>query len=220
MSALISGVKNFVSIANSFVRALPFSQVKSAKAKGSAFAPLAAPDLPFSVACALTEATTLSAGMTFELASAAAGDDVALAVLPTAAAAVGLTGPGCDEGGAAAVAVGELFLVSSSATRFSSCSMRSSIQRSRSVNGAGASILGASLLAGAVFAGGLVVSLSSASKRIGTTPTHSNVARSICISLPSCLNMRMSLLRILMLGNGLLMEQIASLAGANAATSL
>src|SRR5260221_8013078 len=37
MSALISGVKNFVSMAKSLVRALPFSQVKSANAKGSAF---------------------------------------------------------------------------------------------------------------------------------------------------------------------------------------
>src|ERR1700704_6805550 len=98
MSARISGVKNFVSIGDSFVRALPVSQVKSANAKGSAAGDFAAPDLPFSVACALTEATSFSAGMTFELASAAAGDGVALAVLPTAAGAVGLSEPRCDEG--------------------------------------------------------------------------------------------------------------------------
>jgi len=36
-SALISGVKNFVSIGDSLVRALPVSQVKSANANGSAF---------------------------------------------------------------------------------------------------------------------------------------------------------------------------------------
>src|SRR5580692_2171011 len=38
MSALISGVKNFVSMGDSLVRALPVSHVKSANANGSAFA--------------------------------------------------------------------------------------------------------------------------------------------------------------------------------------
>jgi len=79
--------------------------------------------------------------------------------------AVGLNEPGCENGAAVAVA-GELLLVSSSATRFSSCSTRSSSHRSRSVNGAGASILEASLFAGADFEGGLLESLSSASKRL------------------------------------------------------
>src|SRR5260370_41495898 len=57
MSALISGVKNFVSIGDSLVRALPFSQVKSAKENGSGAGVLAAPDLPFSVASGPTAAT-------------------------------------------------------------------------------------------------------------------------------------------------------------------
>src|SRR5258708_35504310 len=41
---------------DSLVRELPFSHVKSANAKGSAFPGLAAPDLPFSVACGPTAA--------------------------------------------------------------------------------------------------------------------------------------------------------------------
>src|SRR5258708_37031366 len=42
---------------DSLVRELPFSHVKSANAKGSAFPGLAAPDLPFSVACGPTAPT-------------------------------------------------------------------------------------------------------------------------------------------------------------------
>jgi len=49
--------KEFVSIGDSLVRALPVSQVKSAKAKGSALAALARLDLSFSVACAVPSAT-------------------------------------------------------------------------------------------------------------------------------------------------------------------
>src|SRR3982074_391970 len=64
MSARISGVKNFVSIGDSFVRALPVSQVKSANANGSATGGFAAPDLPFSVAFRATAARTFSVGMT------------------------------------------------------------------------------------------------------------------------------------------------------------
>jgi hypothetical protein len=61
---------------------------------------------------------------------------------------------------AAAEVTARLPFDSSSATRFSSCSMRSSIQRSRSVSGTGKSGF-----AGADFAGGLLVSTSSASER-------------------------------------------------------
>src|SRR6266481_2042924 len=56
-SARISGVKNFVSIGDSFVRALPFNQVKSANAKGSAGGVFAEPGLPFSVACGPSAST-------------------------------------------------------------------------------------------------------------------------------------------------------------------
>src|SRR5260370_4417251 len=189
-SALISGVKNFVSVANSFVRAFPFSQVKSANANGSAFGTLAVSGLPFSAACGLTAARTFSAGITFELAPAAAGAGVTLTELAVTADVLGLNEPGCEDAAAAAGAAGELPLVSSCTTRFSSSSTRSRSQRSRSVNGAGASILAASLFAGADFEGGLLVSLSSASKRSGTMLAHSSVARRIGNSVPSCLNAR------------------------------
>src|SRR5260370_23697131 len=56
-SARISGGKNFVSIGHSFVRALPFNQVKSANAKGSAGGVFAEPGLPFSVACGPSAST-------------------------------------------------------------------------------------------------------------------------------------------------------------------
>src|ERR1700722_2048806 len=50
MSARISGVKNFVSIGESFVRAFPFSQVQSAYANGSAGAAFVAPWVPTAAA--------------------------------------------------------------------------------------------------------------------------------------------------------------------------
>src|SRR5580704_906600 len=50
MSARISGVKNFVSIGESFVRAFPFSQVQSAYANGSAGAVFVAPWVPTAAA--------------------------------------------------------------------------------------------------------------------------------------------------------------------------
>src|SRR6202035_248681 len=53
-SALISGVKNFVSSGTSFVRGLPLSQVKSAKANGCAFSGFTVPVACFSVACCRT----------------------------------------------------------------------------------------------------------------------------------------------------------------------
>src|SRR5713101_10188672 len=68
MSARISGVKNFVSIGDSFVRALPFNQVKSANANGSVGGVFAAPLFPFSVACGPSTATRL-----FEIGSELAG---------------------------------------------------------------------------------------------------------------------------------------------------
>jgi len=83
---------------------------------------------------------------------------------------------------------GELLLDSSSATRFSSCSMRSSIQRSRSVSGAGESGF-----ANTDFGGGLVISLSSASERNGITAVQSIIAKSRRNFLLLRLNARLSL---------------------------
>ena len=190
MSARISGVKNVVSIGDSLVRALPVSHVKSANAKGSAAGDFGTPALPFSVAWGLTAARTFSAGMTFVIAPVPVGASLAAA---TAAEAIGSSELGCGEGAAAAAAAGELFLLSSSATRFSSCSMRSSIQRSRSVKGAGASTLEASLFGGADFGRGLLDSLSSACRQFEKMPTDSNAVRKIRDSLPLWLNARISL---------------------------
>src|SRR5229473_4556164 len=187
MSALISGVKNFVSIANSFVRAFPFNQVKSANANGSVDCAFAAPDLPFSVACGAAEAATFSVGITFVFTPATVGAGVTPAALAATVDAVGLNEPGCEDAAAATGTAGELPLVSSSSTRFSSSSTRSRSQRSRSVNGAGASILAASLFAGADFVDGLLVSLSSASNRSGTMLAHSSAARRIGNSVPKYL---------------------------------
>src|SRR6266576_3649859 len=111
--------------------------------------------------------------------SAAEEDGETTAGLAATLDVVGLNEPGRENGAAAVAAAGELLLVSSSATRFSSCSTRSSSHRSRSVNGADASNFGASLFAGAgfaasAFAAGLLVSFSSASKRLGTMMAHSN----------------------------------------------
>ena len=50
MSARISGVKNFVSIGESLVRAFPFSQVQSANANGSAFFGVAGTCVPMATA--------------------------------------------------------------------------------------------------------------------------------------------------------------------------
>src|SRR6266850_2383033 len=72
---------------------------------------------------------------------------------------------GCVVDTSAAAGAGGLPLASSSATRFSSCSMRSSIQRSRSVNGAGASIFAAP----ASLAGRSPLPSSSEDAKTGTT---------------------------------------------------
>src|SRR5713226_9000153 len=192
MSARNSGVKNFVSYGVSFVRALPVSQDQSANANGSLDCGFATPaDLPFSVACVATAVTPTRAGVAFKPPAVSWPTVPAVVTVP----ATGVLAPTLVGGVAASadsVAAGRL-LDSSSSTRFSSSSTRSSSQRSRSVNGAGASILGALLFAGAAFAGGLLVSLSSASKRLGKTLAHSSAANSIWNSLPSCLNARISL---------------------------
>src|SRR5712692_7250911 len=109
-SARISGVKNLVSIGDSFVRALPVSQVKSANANGSVAGAFAAPDLPFSVACGVPEATTFSAGMTLAFASAAVGAGATPAAIATAAEALGLSEPGCEDDAAPAGAADTLLL--------------------------------------------------------------------------------------------------------------
>src|SRR4029077_7950620 len=156
--------------------------VKSAKAKGSALAVLAAPDLPFSVACAVPSATVLSAGIIFVLATAAGAADVA----PVGKDDVDRFGEvGCGGEISVAGVTGELLLDSSSATCFSSCSMRSSIQRSRSVSGAGESGF-----ADTDFGGGLLISLSSASERNGMTVVQSIAAKSKRNIFRVCLNAR------------------------------
>src|SRR5258708_10828515 len=142
---MIYGVKRLVEEGVYLVRELPFSPVKSANAKGSDFPGLAAPDLPFSVACGPTAATR-----SLERESEFAG--VAPAAIPGVAAAtsdaVGLAEESCAADASAAGDVEALPLDSRSATRFSSSSTRSSSQRSRSVNGAGASTFAATRLAG------------------------------------------------------------------------
>ncbi len=62
----------------SLVRELPFSQVKSANAKGSAFSGFPAPDLLFSVAC---EGTTAVVFATRSVLTAVV-PDVALVIAP------------------------------------------------------------------------------------------------------------------------------------------
>jgi hypothetical protein len=118
-------VKNFVSKARSFVRALPLSQVKSAKANGSAF--VGGADCVGRVALAAED-----------------GTEVGWTVDATGGAAAELEGGAAVFGGAVAeiAAVADSgapgFFPSSSATRFSNFSTRSRSQRSRSVNSGGA----------------------------------------------------------------------------------
>ena len=95
---------------------------------------------------------------------------------------------GCNGETSVANATGVLLLDSSSATRFSSRSMRSSIQRSRPVSGAGESGF-----AGTDFVGGLLVSLSSASEQNGMTAVQSVAAKSSRNLLALNLNARIFL---------------------------
>src|SRR6202043_2565665 len=107
--------KKLVAYGVSLVRELPFSQVKSANAKGSVFPGLAAPDLPFSVACG-PAAATRSCDTESEFAGVAPG------VTLGAAAATSDAPPVAEDSCAAdASAEGdglELSLDSRSATRF------------------------------------------------------------------------------------------------------
>src|SRR5258708_9138168 len=139
MSARISGVKNFVSMGDSFVRALPFNQVKSANANGSVAGVFAAPLFPLSVACGPSTATR-SLERESECAGVAPETRLGLAA-PTDAVAFAEAACAADASPAGSVVA--LPLDSRSETRFSSCSTRSSSHRSRSVNGAGASIFAA-----------------------------------------------------------------------------
>src|SRR5260221_9170577 len=132
-------------MAKSFVRALPLSQVKSAKANGWAFSGFAVPVAPFSIACGWTPATvadlvTLEDAGSAEVQLEAAG--------PTPPAPVGAGEELALDGVGAEAAAAGCALPSSSAMRFSSCSTRSKSCRSRPVNGAGASIFTAAGLAG------------------------------------------------------------------------
>jgi len=71
---------------DSFVRALPFSQVKSANANGSLAGFLAVPEFPSWIACAVTEAMSFSAEMTFVLDLGAAGPEVSAELTANAVA--------------------------------------------------------------------------------------------------------------------------------------
>src|SRR5258708_23265315 len=113
---------------DSLVRELPFSHVKSANAKGSAFPGLAAPDLPFSVACGPTAATRSLEGDSL-FADVAPGAILAVAAAPMDVGA--LTAPGVGAAAFAARDALRLPLDSPSAARFSLCSTRSRRQRSR-----------------------------------------------------------------------------------------
>src|ERR1700692_3688873 len=102
MSARISGLKNEVAWGVSVVRALPVSQVKSPKAKGSALAalPIAVPpDFPFSVACPCGPITRLLK-LEFKLEIVFVGVTVAgvAAVAPSGVATLiaGSFVPGCE----------------------------------------------------------------------------------------------------------------------------
>src|SRR5260370_39883340 len=123
MSARISGVKNFVFIGDSFVRALPFNQVKAANANGSVGGVFAAPLFPFSVACGPSTATRL-----LESASECAGvaPETRLELAAPAADGVAFAEAGCAGDASPAGTVVGLTLDSEAATGFSKCSTRSS----------------------------------------------------------------------------------------------
>ena len=125
------------------MRAFPFSQVKSANAKGSAFGATAAPVLPFSVAWDVL-APIVGVGAAVMVVEAAAPAGVAALSGVTKASGAGFAdsapGPaGVREfdslGLAETVSLPALgCLASSYATLFSSCSTRSSSHCSRSVS--------------------------------------------------------------------------------------
>src|SRR5215472_6550844 len=182
-SARISVVKNFVSSGTSLVRAFPLSQVKSANAKGSAFGGLAAVSCLVERFTGKFAAATLTTVVALPWAADVAEAAFVLAALKTAGAGEAATS---DETGCAeTVCVAELsacanvfglLLDSNSATRFSSCSTRSSSQRSRSVRGNGASgLLTAGLAVSAFFS---VPPSSAASNAPGVMPIPSKAAQS------------------------------------------
>src|SRR5260370_7732686 len=119
MSARISGVKNFVFIGDSFVRALPFNQVKAANANGSVGGVFAAPLFPFSVACGPSTATRL-----LESASEGAGvaPETRLELAAPAADGVAFAEACCAGGASPTGSVLWLPFTPSSATPFVYCS--------------------------------------------------------------------------------------------------
>jgi len=177
MSALISGVKNFVSMANSLVRALPFSQVKSANAKGSAFCGRAA------LACSCDFVTAAAtAGLATVAATGAALGAFAEMVVPELVARRRFPPPSP--------------LLDSLRFQFGDAlfELLHAIEHPTLALGQrrGDSILEASLFAGADFAAD-GESLSSASRRFEKMTANSNAAKRICSSFPTCLNARISL---------------------------
>jgi len=179
-----SGVKNFVSIGDSFVRALPLSHVKSAKAKGSVAGAFATPDLPFSVACGPTAARKRSPETDTEFPEVVPGKILGAGAVTGDAAGLGELSSAVGDPGTGAVV--ELSLDSTSAKRFSSCSTRSSSHRSRSVNGAGASIF----VAVAGLAEGSPLSSSLANATTGTAlpqDTATNMSGTSLFNLKMCI---------------------------------
>src|SRR5262249_42216086 len=119
-------------IANSFVRGFPFSQVKSANANGSAFTGLA------EAACSCLDDLS---NVAFACGDVGEAPDAASTLVAAGLGKDATAGAGAAVWAAASIGTAAdeaLFLASSSVTRFSSSSMRSSSQRSRSVIGIGA----------------------------------------------------------------------------------
>src|SRR6266481_983307 len=142
MSARISGVKNFESQKISFVRGFPFSHVQSASENGSIFFFSGAWGKPADVLDSLFGPIAAAMLVDIELGTAPAGGFVSIADGALAAGfAAAVIPPETLVPGSvpfsrttADSAAGFASFDSKSATRFSSCSTRSSSQRSRSVS--------------------------------------------------------------------------------------
>src|SRR6266481_3297309 len=142
MSARISGVKNFESQKISFVRGFPFSHVQSASENGSIFFFSRAWGKPVDVLDSLFGPIAAAMLVDIELGTAPAGGFVSIADGALAAGfAAAVIPPETLVPGSvpfspttADSAAGFASFDSKSATRFSSCSTRSSSQRSRSVS--------------------------------------------------------------------------------------
>src|SRR5579871_5118424 len=161
-STRISCVKNFVSKARSLVLALPLSQVKSAKAKGS--------DLTgFSASAGLATVETGSVDAADRISSRAGGGVAKFIRCGLAFETIATVGTGAGASPKAGC------FPSNSATRFSSFSTRSRSQRSRSVNSGGGEGLAEFVVAG----GESELGPSSAKENSGQHANSSKHARTI-----------------------------------------